>query len=387
MRILVAAPYYPPHAGGVESVAREEAERLARRGHDVVVLTTRHSRACPPDERAGGARVVRLPAWNPLERAGVPWPIPLARAKLAWTPDVVLAHGHPYLTTRVALALASGARAPSVLLQHNTFIEYSAGWRLLERANDRVLGRASLLAATRVLAVSDATAAYVARVSKREARVVRNGVDAARFRPARGSERDLARDALGVPRDAPLVVSIRRLSAKNGLTTLLDAARLTPDVRYLVAGSGPDRAALERRAPANVRFTGFLPDSDLPAFLATADAFALPSLPGEGFPLAVLEAMAAGLPVVATESGGHVEILDESFSAVVPPRNARELAEACAFYARDPDAARRAGARARDVVAAGLTWEHHVDAIEAELVAARGDAEPRRRARAVEVPP
>jgi glycosyltransferase involved in cell wall biosynthesis len=147
---------------------------------------------------------------------------------------------------------------------------------------------------------------------------------------------------------------VGRLSPEKDVETLLHAiaiaVRTCPVLRLEVAGDGPCRADLEQltaelRLGDHVRFLGDV--RDIPALLARASLFALPSLT-EGVSLTLLEAMARGLPVVATRVGGNPEVvLDEETGLLVPARSPAELAGAVLRLWRDRGAARRMGLAAR----------------------------------------
>lgn len=159
---------------------------------------------------------------------------------------------------------------------------------------------------------------------------------------------ELARDAA-----APIVLTIARLDAQKGIAHLLDAAAAVPEASFAIAGDGPDRGELHARAAAlglgeRVRFLGHR--RDVPALLAAADLFVLPSL-YEGLPLSVLEAMAAGVPVVATAIGGTDEVVcDGETGTLVPPGDPQALAAAIRRTLADRDAAIHLAARARSFV-------------------------------------
>jgi glycosyltransferase involved in cell wall biosynthesis len=151
---------------------------------------------------------------------------------------------------------------------------------------------------------------------------------------------------------APLAVTVARLEAQKGLAHLVEAAAMVPDVVFAIVGGGPDRPALEARAAklglaSRVRFLGHR--RDVPALLAIADLFVLPSL-YEGLPLSVLEAMAAGVPVVATAIGGTDELVSSGTGTLVPPADPRGLAEGIRALLADRDGAALRAAAARDLV-------------------------------------
>lgn len=166
----------------------------------------------------------------------------------------------------------------------------------------------------------------------------------------------------------PLVLTVARLEAQKGLPFLLEAAAAVRDAVFVVAGDGPDRAALEAQAAAlgvhdRVRFLGHR--RDVPALLAVADVFVLPSLT-EGFPLSVLEAMHAGVPVVATAAGGTGEIVADGVTGVlVPTADAPALATGIRSLLDDRARAERLAEAARRVVEDRHTTEAMVSATSA----------------------
>jgi glycosyltransferase involved in cell wall biosynthesis len=141
-----------------------------------------------------------------------------------------------------------------------------------------------------------------------------------------------------------VVLSVARLEAGKGLDVLLRAAAHLPEATFAIAGDGPERVVLEALARAlgvdeRVRFLGFR--NDVEALLAGCDVFVLPSL-DEGFPLSVLEAMAACRPVVASDVGGVPEaITHDETGLLVPPGNPDALAAALARLLDDAPTRRR----------------------------------------------
>jgi L-malate glycosyltransferase len=200
-------------------------------------------------------------------------------------------------------------------------------------------------------------------------RVVLNGVE----RPAldRFPDRATARARLGIEGDGPVVGTVGRLEERKGHAFLLEALRLVGErekgVRGLVVGAGKEAARLaalrDRLALGDrVRLVGYWPDLD--EALAAIDVFVLPSLM-EGHPLAVLEAMAAGKPIVATAVGGLAEAIEEGRSGLlVPPGDADALADAVVSLLRDPERAARLGREARRTLEERFSLEKSVRANE-----------------------
>jgi glycosyltransferase involved in cell wall biosynthesis len=177
--------------------------------------------------------------------------------------------------------------------------------------------------------------------------------------------RERLRGELGVPPEAGLVLAVGRLNAEKGQSLLLQAAPAVlsrcPGTVFALAGDGPLRGALEQQAAqlgiaGQVRFLGVR--QDVPALLAAADLFVLPSR-SEGMPNALLEAMAAGLPVVSFEVGGVGEVLVHGVTGLlVPPEDADGLARAMLALLENEQERRRLGAAARERIRANHNMEN-----------------------------
>jgi len=262
---------------------------------------------------------------------------------------------HTHLCHANVLGRVVGRLAGVPVVVSTTHVAEPRRWHLLlER------GTASLV--DRVVAVSEAVGRYMieqARIPAEKVLVIRNGVDPSRFRVPRGEFRQRE----GIPADRLLVTSVGRLHEQKGLGWLLEAARLVvsewPEVRFLVVGEGPERKELLRlrdRAGLEeyVRFLGFRPD--VPQILADSDVFVLPSL-WEGLAIALLEAMAAGLPVVVTDVEGVREVVtDGETGLVVPPADAGALSSALGRLLSDPGLRKRLARAGRERVIRHFGW-------------------------------
>jgi glycosyltransferase involved in cell wall biosynthesis len=178
-------------------------------------------------------------------------------------------------------------------------------------------------------------------------KVVPNGVDLSDYAEAPPEKRDEARARLGIT-EGHVVVCVGRLSRQKGQDVLLEAwrevAQAVPGAGLYLVGDGPDRAALESGAPEGVVFAGTRADAR--DWLAAADVVALPSR-WEGMSMVMLEAMATGRPVVASDVAGAAEALSDEAGAVVTPENASALASALITRLKDPQLARAEGRRGR----------------------------------------
>jgi glycosyltransferase involved in cell wall biosynthesis len=193
--------------------------------------------------------------------------------------------------------------------------------------------------------------------------VLPNAVDLTVHRQASDSDRHAARASLGVPA-SPLVVCVGRLSYQKGQDVLLDAwprvRRRVTEARLALVGDGPDRDALAMRADESVLLPGAR--SDVPAWLAAADVVALPSR-WEGMALTMLEAMAAGRSVIASDVAGAQDALGRGAGAVVPPEDPSALADAIAERLLDPALTAAEGDIGRAVVEQRHDVRRRMDAV------------------------
>jgi glycosyltransferase involved in cell wall biosynthesis len=281
--------------------------------------------------------------------------------------DVVHAH-QVFPTGFAAMRVARRLEVPLVVTAHGSDIHTNPHRsRAIMDFTRRVLDGSDL-----IVTVSQALAREVDSLagSDRGSRVVYSGVDPGGFSDA--PQRQAARSARGLPGAGVAVCTLCRLDAAKGVFELLEAfaalhSRL-PDLWLLYIGDGPDREALERRVrdlelSNAVFFSGSVAHPEVPAWLAAADIFALPSHK-EGVPVSLLEAMAAGLPAVATDVGGIGEVLEDGRTGyVVPLKDPQALHDELERLVSDGASRDRMGAAARETVSKKFLWDHNASAM------------------------
>ncbi len=371
-RICLVTHFFPPHMGGIEKVSYEQSSRLTESGYEFDVLTSKTKEQIEHPKK--GIRVYGYSSLNVAERFGVPYPILTVEAykqfaRVIRNCDLVHAHGHVYMSSYLAGMLAKKYNKPFIVTQHNTWIDYKSWLNIMENINDLTIGKSVLKRADRILTVSKETMKYVLRLGADKAKtsVMYNGVDTNCFRYAKKAE---SREKLGLPKNRKLIFSVRRLVYKNGLDTLIESAALVArecqDILFVVPGKGPNKQLIERRIKEldiknNLKLTGFVPDNLLPLYYNSADYFVLPSASGEGLPLVLFEAMACGLPVVATSVGGTPEIIENLRNGIlVPPMNPVAMAEAVLKLLGKVELGTCISEEAKKSIKNRFTWEENV---------------------------
>ena len=319
-RHLLVTNDFPPKVGGIQSYLWELWRRLP--AADIAVHTTPHAEALAFDSEQ--AFVVT----RSREPVLLPTPTVVRRVR-----NLAERQGAELVVWDPALPVGHAARRvgrPYAVVLHGSEVTVPGRLPMARSILARVLRGASL-----VICAGNYPAAEAERAAgcTLPTVVVPPGVDTDRFRPLDEAERASVRRELGLPVDAPLVVSVSRLVPRKGMDTLIRSAarlgRTEPDLVVAIAGSGRDRRRLEglvASTGAPVRFLGRVPEELLPGLYGAGDVFAMlcrsrwGGLEQEGFGIVFLEAAAAGVPQVAGESGGAAEAVAHEGTGLVMGR-------------------------------------------------------------------
>jgi glycosyltransferase involved in cell wall biosynthesis len=309
-------------AGGMEVVTARLVKRLTERGHTVGVTCVLEEGPLADELRAEGIRVKLVPALG--LRTNV-FPTQLAAWLRQVAPDVVHIHSGVWLKAARAARLAGVRRV--VFTEHGALDVEPWYSSLIKRQAARFTDT--------VIVVSEPLARVMAEthgVPAEKVRVVPNGVDAELFSP--GPSRDLL-VPWGIAPDSPIIGHVARLATVKNQPLLLEAfarvVKVRPAARLVIVGDGPERELLERRiAELGLSAAAHLigEHRDVPGLLRSFTMFVLPSK-AEGTSMSVLEAMAAGVPVIATAVGGTPDLLDGGrCGQLIPANDVGALADA-----------------------------------------------------------
>jgi len=342
-------------AGGAERHLLELWSRIDRTRFAVEIACFRNEGQFRSEVEALGWPIHELGVTRRIyDPAGVRGLLRLVRLTRTFRPDVI----HGYLFGPDVFAALAGR-----LCGVRAVVVAKRNLDAFDTPRQAALARFAHRTATHVTAVSEAVArsAVALGVPRERITVIPNGVDARRFAgPAAAG----AREAMGGNGAAPLVGSVGCLAARKDYATLLESLCLLAGrglgFHAALVGDGPERAALEARARVlglgdRVRFLGERPDVE--ALLPAMDVFVLSSRE-EGIPNALLEAMAAGRPAIATAVGGTPEVLRDGVTGWIVPAGAPEpLARALEEAMTQPEEAARRGAAARRAAQESMSIE------------------------------
>ena len=364
-------------AGGAQTAMLQLARGLKARGHDVTVVTMYDKGGfIPRYEWRFGLRILDLEMKPAGGRHLVGRLFSMARGvvrlyRLMRSGGYEVLQTFSHYANNICIPLGWLARIPVRISSQRSSLRGAPGWlHWIDRftANHRMT---SLM-----IAVSESTREHsikVEGIGREKVLTIPNGIDLARFdRAAAGSSREDVLGSLGLESQRPVVLCVARLHPQKGHAHLLEALPLLlpehPRLTLLLAGEGALRGELEGHTAVlglegHVRFLGVR--DDVPALMKACDVFVLPSL-WEGLPNSVLEAMAAGLPIVATRVDGTTEaVQDGATGLLVPPGDPSALAGALAEVLREPERAKAMAARGREVAETDFSLEDTISRFEA----------------------
>jgi len=318
--------------GGTEVATYRIARELAERGHDVYIIT-RYSKGLPRRQTKDGFTIIRTPRWR-IPILGTLVYCFLACFKLRHIkPDIIHEQGFGIL----GLFCKMFTRTP--------YIVWGRGLRFAEGFTywEKLMAKIILSKASAIIAQTKYMKNQIEEICSKNITVLPNGVDVTRFMRI---SPQAVRQELSIGEKCKIILFVGNLLPIKGVEYLIEAMTKVvqnyPESRLVVAGvdfqSGKlQELAQEKNLQGKVVFAGFIPPDRIPEYMVAADVFVLPSL-SEGFPNVLLEAMAAGLPIVATRVGGLPEIVTEGENGfLVEPRNSQQLAEKIMLLLQDEE--------------------------------------------------
>ena len=339
---------YHPHVGGAERQLAALAPLLRQQNVEVHVLTRRYNN-WPAFEEIDGVPVHRLPIPGPKPVASLTFSVAALPLLARLKPDVI--HAHELLsptTTAVTAKSMFGTPVVAKILRGGQLGD-------IAKLQNRRFGSRRLQGITkqvdRFIVISREIEAELAAlgVPPQQQIFIPNGVDTARFIPPSSATRECRRAELNLPAEGPIVIFTGRLVPEKRVNQLLDvwpAVRAEhPAATLLILGTGPQESALKQQAGEGVLFCGRV--DNVAPYLQAGDLYVLPSAT-EGLSNALLEALAVGLPVIATNVGGAPDVVEHGHGGwLIPPDQPEQLQNALVALLADSFQCRQFGQLAR----------------------------------------
>jgi phosphatidylinositol alpha-mannosyltransferase len=336
MKIGLVSPYVYPLPGGVTQHVRYLYENLRLRGHDVRILTSSHGL-----QRASEGDVIRLGKGFSVPANGSVGTITLSFRYISQVREVLererfdVLHFHEPFVPFLSLVILRESQSVNVATFHaygGWSAAYEFGSKALRGYPERLHGR---------IAVSAAARHFIDRYFPGDYKVIPNGVDMDRFQRAV----PIARWQDGTQN----ILFVGRFEPRKGVLDLLKAYRVLRktgcECRLLLVGGGPQEREARRyvatRRLRGVEFLGRVSDDEKAQLFRTADVYVAPATGRESFGIVLLEAMASGAPIVASDIHGYKGVVRRGREALlVPPHSPKQIAAAVGRVLRDPDLAR-----------------------------------------------
>jgi len=336
MKVGLVSPYDFASPGGVNDHVRHLAVELQALGHESRIFAP-SSRTDVGFDAARFYRIgtpIAIPVNDSVARITLSFHLANEVAGIVADEGFDVLHFHEPLMPALPMTMLRMSNTANVGTFH-AFARSNVGYFYGRPFLQPYLGHLH-----RAIAVSEPARAFVNRYFPEfEMKVIPNGVDVDAYKPGHTPIQHLRDENLNI-------LFVGRLEKRKGLGDLLRAYRTlssrVPQSRLIIVGDGPLRGRVEsyigRHRLNNVVMAGYVPDSVKPRYYASADIFCAPATGAESFGIVLLEALASGLPVVATEVPGYMSVLEPGRDSItVPPKNWRELAASLVILARDAE--------------------------------------------------
>lgn len=368
MRVALVSDWYYPKIGGVAAHMHNLAIKLRERGHEVAIVTNNRTTGKEEDLERYGIELIKIPGIvSPILDVNLTYGLKSSEELNEFLKDFDVIHSHHAFTPLALKAVKAGRAMGKATLLTTHSISFAHESKLWEALGFTIpLFTSYLKYPHRIIAVSKAAKAFIEHFTSVPISIVPNGVDDKRFFPAKNREEIKAKFGL----EGNIVLYVSRMSYRKGPHVLLNAFSKIEDATLVMAGSGEMLPFLKAQAKFlgiedRVVFMGYVPDDVLPEVFRMADIFVLPSVSSEAFGIVVLEAMASGVPVVATDVGGIPEVVKENEAGLlVPPGNELELREAIQKLLNDEELRKQYGSKGRKAVEEKYSWDKVVVEIE-----------------------
>lgn len=377
----IFSAHYLPNVGGVEKYTHNLALALAKKGNNVIIVTSNVFNLSGTERLNERIEIMRLPCYSLLKGR-----LPISKRnaqyremfrRLETMPiDYVVVNTRFYRHSFEGVRLAETKGARPIVVDHGS-AHLTLGNAALDKAvevYEHAVTKSLKLHDIDFYAVSRASSDWLRHFGIDSLGVLNNSIDSVSFR-ASASGRDFRKE-LGIGKSTTVISFVGRLIPEKGIESLVGAAGLLSDenVVFLLAGDGPMKAMVEGCGLANVRMMGRLEAPEIADLLISSDAFCLPTR-SEGFSTALLECAACGTPPIVTHVGGVDELMPSGDGGfLLNSADPDEIARNVRLLISDRDLARRKGESLRIRVESDFSWERTAEKVILACERANGEA-------------
>ncbi len=379
MNIVIVVHYIFPHITGTDVGAFEQAKRYVRLGHKVTMVSSNLHQS-PSEEVKDGVTILRVKAFNFLERVGIPYPIfsPTLYTTLKREikkADIIHVHGMLYMSTILAIRLAKSHNKPVVLTQTAPdkyhfrpkttsnplakLLDISKGMiiSMLESISFYI-GKRNLQLSDQITTLSTPLKSMLVEMGIKEENIeyISNGVDTDFFHPVDVKEKTALRRELNLPENEKLILSIGRFVPKKGLDIFIGAA--DPEYQLVLVSRG-NFAPYLKNAKGTVLILEPIPQEKLKKVYQACDIFVLAAAGEDVFSLVLMEAMACGLPVITSNDPFYQNYVDKDNMMLVEP-NSETIKESIKKIINDPAIASRMAHYSRTKAIEIFSWDSRI---------------------------
>lgn len=361
MKIWQVVPYYPPHIGGMEYYVERLSEELASRGHDVTVFTSSNNGNQETYTR-NKVKIKTLKIMTKIYNNPIS-PTLFSQLMTEEKPDIIHAHQYPIFYSDTAAIVAWTRKIPLIIHVHVVSDAKSPLSGFISDGYYSTIGLRTLRTAKTVIVPSKAYQTKMSQmyVNPKKLAVVPYGIDTKKFQ--KNIDYDKFKIKYGL-QGSKIILTVGRLNYQKGFHNLI---KILPGVRkqisnakLVIVGEGEQMSNLKKLSQSlglfnSVIFTGALNQTEIPSAYLAADLFVLPSL-FESFGISLIEAQAAGKPVVCTNTGGVSEaLLDGKTGFLVESCDLLKLQKAILFLLVNDKLASKMGKSGREFVNSAFT--------------------------------
>ena len=384
-KILVFAPYYPPHIGGLETHAAEFNQHLAARGHQIITFAPQLPANAPAKEtkEKGKLTIIRYPAWEIIPNYPLPkfWSPTFWRLfrRLNFTDfDLVITRTRFFFSSFLGLLYAKFRRTKLVHIEHGSdFVRLNKKlYDFIARLYDYTIGKAIFKFSDLNIAISHRMVKFIQKFNPRPCPVIQRGIQIDKIL-AVPPDKKLAQQYKGYV----IMTFVGRLIGTKAVDNLLIAfsslLKKLPSpqknkIILFVIGDGPEKKTLQNlartlRINKQVKFWGAKPLPEVISLLKISDIFINPSNT-EGLPTSVLEAGLCQNAIIATNVGGTNEIIQNAYNGyLIPPGSSQIIAEKMLALISSPDKMKLFGQKAQQTIKQKFNWKKSIQKYEKEL--------------------